>query len=142
MGQCWHIKLRMKVSFSPMHKLHTYVQSIIQNYVCDQSIAYNQLHTYVHVQEQNSMKSQRKKMSYMNTYIFIITQTHIRICIFLTGIICVEGIMGGVGHLDYNCVPSVVYTHPVSGREEGREGGRRGGREGGKKGEKGWFLDF
>lgn len=28
------------------------------------------------------------------------------------GIICVEGIMGGHVHLDYNCVPSVVYTHP------------------------------
>lgn len=28
------------------------------------------------------------------------------------GIICVEGIMGGPVHLDYNCVPSVVYTHP------------------------------
>ena len=30
------------------------------------------------------------------------------------GIICVEGMMGGKGHLDYNCVPSVIYTHPVS----------------------------
>ena len=30
------------------------------------------------------------------------------------GIICVEGILGGAGHLDYNCVPSVIYTHPVS----------------------------
>ena len=29
------------------------------------------------------------------------------------GIICVESMVGGVGHLDYNCVPSVVYTHPV-----------------------------
>ncbi|CAG9808604.1 unnamed protein product [Chironomus riparius] len=28
------------------------------------------------------------------------------------GIICVEGIQGGHVHLDYNCVPSVVYTHP------------------------------
>lgn len=28
------------------------------------------------------------------------------------GIICVEGIMGGHVHLDFNCVPSVVYTHP------------------------------
>ncbi|XP_013419213.1 dihydrolipoyl dehydrogenase, mitochondrial-like [Lingula anatina] len=28
------------------------------------------------------------------------------------GIICVENICGGAGHLDYNCVPSVVYTHP------------------------------
>lgn len=28
------------------------------------------------------------------------------------GIICVEGIKGGHGHIDYNCVPSVVYTHP------------------------------
>ena len=32
---------------------------------------------------------------------------------YTTGIICVEGMVGGVGHLDYNCVPSVVYTHPV-----------------------------
>ena len=23
-----------------------------------------------------------------------------------------EGICGGVPHIDYNCVPSVVYTHP------------------------------
>ena len=30
------------------------------------------------------------------------------------GIICVEGMLGGKGHLDYNCVPSVIYTHPVS----------------------------
>jgi len=28
------------------------------------------------------------------------------------GIITVEGICGGAVHLDYNCVPSVVYTHP------------------------------
>lgn len=28
------------------------------------------------------------------------------------GINCVEGILGGPCHLDYNCVPSVVYTHP------------------------------
>jgi len=28
------------------------------------------------------------------------------------GIICVEGICGGVPHIDYNCVPSVIYTHP------------------------------
>lgn len=28
------------------------------------------------------------------------------------GIVCVEGICGGVPHIDYNCVPSVVYTHP------------------------------
>lgn len=28
------------------------------------------------------------------------------------GIICVEGLKGGYGHIDYNCVPSVVYTHP------------------------------
>ena len=28
------------------------------------------------------------------------------------GIICVEGLVGGVSHLDYNCVPSVIYTHP------------------------------
>ena len=30
------------------------------------------------------------------------------------GMIAVEGLVGGAGHLDYNCVPSVVYTHPVS----------------------------
>jgi len=28
------------------------------------------------------------------------------------GVICVEGMCGGHPHLDYNCVPSVVYTHP------------------------------
>lgn len=28
------------------------------------------------------------------------------------GIICVEGMNGGHVHIDYNCVPSVVYTHP------------------------------
>ncbi|KAI8511717.1 hypothetical protein Bbelb_108170 [Branchiostoma belcheri] len=27
------------------------------------------------------------------------------------GIICVEGIAGGAVHIDYNCVPSVIYTH-------------------------------
>jgi len=28
------------------------------------------------------------------------------------GIICVEGLSGAAVHIDYNCVPSVVYTHP------------------------------
>ena len=28
------------------------------------------------------------------------------------GIICVEGMCGGTPHLDYLCVPSVIYTHP------------------------------
>jgi len=28
------------------------------------------------------------------------------------GLICVEGMNGGHVHIDYNCVPSVVYTHP------------------------------
>ncbi|KAK3601767.1 hypothetical protein CHS0354_016130 [Potamilus streckersoni] len=28
------------------------------------------------------------------------------------GIICVEGMCGGAVHIDYNCVPSVIYTHP------------------------------
>lgn len=28
------------------------------------------------------------------------------------GIICVEGMNGGPVHIDYNCVPSVIYTHP------------------------------
>uniref|UniRef100_A0A0R3S4C5 Dihydrolipoyl dehydrogenase n=1 Tax=Elaeophora elaphi TaxID=1147741 RepID=A0A0R3S4C5_9BILA len=28
------------------------------------------------------------------------------------GVLCVEGIAGGTTHLDYNCIPSVVYTHP------------------------------
>jgi dihydrolipoamide dehydrogenase len=28
------------------------------------------------------------------------------------GIICVEGMLGGHPHIDYNNVPSVVYTHP------------------------------
>jgi len=31
---------------------------------------------------------------------------------YLPGILCVEGICGGAGHIDYNCVPSVIYTHP------------------------------
>lgn len=31
------------------------------------------------------------------------------------GIIAAEGLVGGVGHLDYNCVPSVIYTHPEVG---------------------------
>lgn len=34
---------------------------------------------------------------------------------FFTGIICVEGILGGPVHIDYNCVPSVIYTHPEVG---------------------------
>jgi len=28
------------------------------------------------------------------------------------GIVCVEGIAGGPVHMDYNCVPSVIYTNP------------------------------
>jgi len=28
------------------------------------------------------------------------------------GVITVEGMLGGHPHIDYNCVPSVVYTHP------------------------------
>ncbi|XP_041935075.1 dihydrolipoyl dehydrogenase, mitochondrial-like [Alosa sapidissima] len=28
------------------------------------------------------------------------------------GIICVEGMAGSTPHIDYNCVPSVIYTHP------------------------------
>ncbi|CDW56761.1 Dihydrolipoyl dehydrogenase [Trichuris trichiura] len=28
------------------------------------------------------------------------------------GILCVEGINGGPVHIDYNCIPSVIYTHP------------------------------
>ncbi|KAJ8986005.1 hypothetical protein NQ317_013889 [Molorchus minor] len=31
------------------------------------------------------------------------------------GIICMEGIQGGPVHIDYNCVPSVIYTHPEVG---------------------------
>lgn len=31
------------------------------------------------------------------------------------GIVCVEGITGGAVHIDYNCVPSVIYTHPEVG---------------------------
>ncbi|CAH1986472.1 unnamed protein product [Acanthoscelides obtectus] len=31
------------------------------------------------------------------------------------GIVCVEGILGGPVHIDYNCVPSVIYTHPEVG---------------------------
>ena len=38
------------------------------------------------------------------------------------GIICVEGLLGGPPHLDYNCVPAVVYRHPEGawvGRTDG-----------------------
>lgn len=28
------------------------------------------------------------------------------------GILAVEGMAGGAVHIDYNCIPSVVYTHP------------------------------
>lgn len=31
------------------------------------------------------------------------------------GILTVEGIAGGAVHIDYNCVPSVIYTHPEVG---------------------------
>ncbi|CAG9863938.1 unnamed protein product [Phyllotreta striolata] len=31
------------------------------------------------------------------------------------GVACVEGIKGGPVHIDYNCVPSVIYTHPEVG---------------------------
>jgi len=31
------------------------------------------------------------------------------------GIICVESLVGGSAHIDYNCVPSVIYTHPEVG---------------------------
>lgn len=31
------------------------------------------------------------------------------------GIVCVEGMLGGHVHIDYNCVPSVIYTHPEVG---------------------------
>lgn len=37
--------------------------------------------------------------------------THSFHCVPL-GIICVEGMCGGSPHIDYNCVPSVIYTHP------------------------------
>merc|ERR1712038_1210045 len=30
----------------------------------------------------------------------------------MLAIICAEGICGGPVHIDYNCVPSVIYTHP------------------------------
>ena len=33
------------------------------------------------------------------------------------GVICVEGMLGGKGHIDYNTVPSVIYTHPVSSQQ-------------------------
>jgi len=32
--------------------------------------------------------------------------------VWYSGIICVEGMLGGAVHIDYNCVPSVIYTHP------------------------------
>uniref|UniRef100_A0A914S2R0 Pyridine nucleotide-disulphide oxidoreductase dimerisation domain-containing protein n=1 Tax=Parascaris equorum TaxID=6256 RepID=A0A914S2R0_PAREQ len=28
------------------------------------------------------------------------------------GVLCVEGLAGGPTHIDYNCIPSVIYTHP------------------------------
>ena len=31
------------------------------------------------------------------------------------GILAAEAIMGGEPHIDYNCVPSVIYTHPEVG---------------------------
>ena len=31
-----------------------------------------------------------------------------------------EGIAGGPVHIDYNCVPSVIYTHPVSSNVSGK----------------------
>lgn len=31
------------------------------------------------------------------------------------GVICVEGMTGAPVHIDYNCVPSVIYTHPEVG---------------------------
>ncbi|XP_076753653.1 dihydrolipoyl dehydrogenase, mitochondrial [Xylocopa sonorina] len=31
------------------------------------------------------------------------------------GVITVEGIAGGAVHIDYNCIPSVIYTHPEVG---------------------------
>lgn len=31
------------------------------------------------------------------------------------GIVCVEGMTGMPVHIDYNCVPSVIYTHPEVG---------------------------
>ncbi|KHJ75197.1 pyridine nucleotide-disulfide oxidoreductase, dimerization domain protein [Oesophagostomum dentatum] len=43
------------------------------------------------------------------------------------GIICVEGICGGPVHIDYNCIPSVIYTHP----EVAFVGKDRGAAEGG-----------
>ena len=42
---------------------------------------------------------------------------HVFFVCSLIGIICVENMLGGAGHLDYNCVPSVIYTHPVCGME-------------------------
>ena len=32
--------------------------------------------------------------------------------LYVLGILCVEDICGGATHIDYNCVPSVIYTHP------------------------------
>lgn len=37
------------------------------------------------------------------------------------GILCVEGIAGGAVHLDYNCIPSVIYTHQKSPGLESRK---------------------
>lgn len=42
----------------------------------------------------------------------MVTNKDILHCCCFLGILCVEGICGGDTHIDYNCVPSVVYTHP------------------------------
>ena len=41
-----------------------------------------------------------------------ITSKRLNEYFFPAGIICVEGIAGGAVHIDYNCVPNVIYTHP------------------------------
>ena len=48
----------------------------------------------------------RKNVLYFEVEIIMYTNDNI------SGIICVEGMCGGAVHIDYNCVPSVIYTHP------------------------------
>ena len=50
-----------------------------------------------------------EKYSHFYIKFFMVTD-HL---LYILGIICVEGMCGGAVHIDYNCVPSVIYTHPA-----------------------------
>ena len=51
---------------------------------------------------------------YSDVYEYVFTNIYCDTFYNFSGIICVEGIAGSPVHIDYNCVPSVIYTHPVS----------------------------